>query len=111
MNNKYIAILINAEKNIIDEVEYSDFEDIQNLIGCDTFCLGTDLSNGDTLYVDDEGLLKQTKHGFYFNNRLFVGNGLVCGTDAEGDNQDVQSRIGEIERMVEFLPFGDQVSY
>jgi hypothetical protein len=106
----YTAILIDSEKRIIDEVQYTDYKSIQKHIGCDLFCVGDTLENHDTLYIDDEGLINGTKHGFYWNGRLFAGNGLLCGSTSEGKNQNVQTRIGQIENMVKFLPFGYQLN-
>lgn len=102
---KYTAILINAEKQIIDEIEITEkFSDISDAIGCEYFAVGGRLENGDILYVDDMGLLKDIKYGFYWKGYLMVGNGIVVGCKSDGDIQDVVSRIGQIEDIVKFLP-------
>ena len=110
MKPTYTAIFINAKDRIIDEVQYTDYKDIQKLIDCGCFTTGYSFDNKDTLYVDDEGLINGTTHGFYFNGRLLAGNGLVCGSNDEGENVDIKHRIGEIERMVEFLPYGNELN-
>lgn len=108
MNDKnimYTAIFINAEKQIIDEIEISsNFTDISDAIGCEYFTIGARLDNNDVLYVDDMGLLKDIKYGFYWKGYLMVGNGLVVGCTHDGDVKDVESRIGQIEDIVKFLP-------
>ena len=102
---KYSAIIINAEKQIIDEIEITDkFTDISDAIECEYFAVGARLENGDILYVDDMGLLKDIKYGFYWKSSLMVGNGIVVGCKRDGDIQDVMSRIGQIEDIVKFLP-------
>ena len=110
MKTTYTAILINAKDRIIDEIQCTDYKDIQKLIDCGCFTTGHSFNNNDTLYVDDEGLINGTTHGFYFNGRLLAGNGLVCGANDEGENADVKHRIGQIENMVQFLPYGNELN-
>ena len=84
-----IAYLIDAAKKTVSQVEYNNVEDINRLIGCQTFCLGfADHVTGDTLYVDDEGLLHHPQHFFLFAKRRdqpLAGNGLMVGREVEGD--------------------------
>jgi hypothetical protein len=111
MNKTYTAILIDAVNRVIDEVEITDYKDIQKQIGCDTFESAHRFhDNGDTLYVDGEGLLNGTKHGFYFRGKLLAGNGLVVGSNAEGDTTDAANRMGLIQSMVTFMEFGDELN-
>lgn len=88
------ALFINAVKREIREVEYSP-----------TGSLGGDPSvgdyiggwieaayrwdNDDTLYVDEEGLLKPTMHFFLCRFRLdqpMAGNGVLVGKEIEDDD-------------------------
>jgi hypothetical protein len=34
----------------------------------------------------------------------------VCGANDEGENADVKHRIGQIENMVQFLPYGNELN-
>lgn len=68
------AYLINAEARRIDEVKFSDYKDIQNLIGCERFDIAAYLNDNDALYVDDEGYLNpHVKKGFYYCQHPFFG--------------------------------------
>jgi hypothetical protein len=84
-----IAYLIDSAKRTVTQVEYANVTDINNLIGCHTFCLGyANHINGDTMYVDDEGLLHNPQHFFLFDHRAdqpLAGNGLFVGREIEGD--------------------------
>lgn len=86
------AILIDAEKREIREVEYS----FNSTTGAPTVgeYLGGWLEaayrwpTGDVLYVDEEGLLKPTMHFFFCGFRPdqpMAGNGVVVGKEVEDD--------------------------
>ena len=85
------AYRINVETLEITDCEVGDYRTIYPLIGneCSAFdCVAID-NKGNTLFVDDEGLMKP--------NRLFVirtdrgvatlaGNAIVLGTDSKGNS-------------------------
>ena len=85
------AYLINVETLEISDIEVGDYRTIYTHIGneCSAFdCVGLN-DKGDTLYVDDEGLMKpnrlfviQTSQGI----RRLAGNAVVLGTNSEGDS-------------------------
>jgi hypothetical protein len=61
----------------------------------------------DSLYVDDEGLfVSEYKGAFYFNNfpQMLFGNGLLMGSDEEGESVDVKSTIEEIKNKIKYIP-------
>lgn len=91
---KHRAILIDATKRLIKEIEIDDgLKDIYDNIGCDLFTVAGNFNEDananllDSLLVDDEGLFTPGKPLFYFNppgwtmQTEFVGNGLITGVD------------------------------
>tara|TARA_R100001163_G_C5008354_1_gene155103 strand:- start:346 stop:765 length:420 start_codon:yes stop_codon:yes gene_type:complete len=103
------AILINPKLQTINEINYSgDYKDIYKLTECSTFTAIYPFDNcEDTIYLDDEGLLKSSNYCFTFRcddgrNEPLMGNALILGTDEEGDSKDVETSIDEIKRRVSF---------
>jgi len=97
------AYRIDAEAGRISNVEVDDHLDILRHVGCDCFAVGLVLDNRDTLYIDDEGLLKpEVTHGFAFDGVPFVGNGLLVGGDGFGDAADVETEELEVAKRVSF---------
>lgn len=106
------AIKIDAYANTITEVEISnDFREISRNIGCDLFCVGHTLPNGDTLFVDDEGWLNyNVTRAFGFSGRILAGNGLILGSNQEGDSISAKSSLDKIKNLTQFLPEGWNIS-
>ena len=102
------AIKIDAYANTITEVEIgTDFREISRNIGCDLFCIGHTLPNGDTLFVDDEGWLNgNVTRAFGFDGRVMAGNGLIVGSNRSGDSVSAKSSLDAIKRLTEFPPEG-----
>ena len=103
------AILINPKLQTINHVDYSgDYKDIQKLTECSTFTAIYPFDNcEDTIYLDDEGLLKPSNYCFTFDcdngtSQPLMGNALVLGADDEGESKDVETSIDEIKRRVSF---------
>ena len=92
------AILINAKDRTIELVENNgDLSSMYDAIGCDMVEIGHfDTSNGDTLWVDEEGLLKDPQFGFVLYDKQFAGNGIIYGSNIGGDNISVRSTIDSI---------------
>jgi|TARA_R100001440_G_scaffold6476_1_gene13368 hypothetical protein len=104
------AILINPKLQTIKEINYSgDYKDIYKLTECSTFtCVYPFHLNEDVIYLDDEGLLKESNYCFTFrcdngHNPPLMGNALIVGTDEQGDSQDIESSIEMIKERVKFL--------
>ena len=103
------AILINPKLQTINYVDYSgDYRDISKLTECTTFTAVYPFDNcEDTIYLDDEGLLKSSNYCFTFRcddgrNQPLMGNALVLGADDEGESKDVETSIDEIKKRVSF---------
>jgi hypothetical protein len=98
------AIFINSVEQTINEINFTgDYRDIQKMLDVELFtCVG--LENGDTIYVDDMGLLNGTEDFFVHEDyhHPLAGNGLILGTDHMGDSCDCKSDVGEINSKVRF---------
>jgi len=112
--------LIDPEQRRITSVDVAEeWQAISELIGARYFCVGAYLSNEDTAYVDDEGLLNDgDKHWFKFKDSVvktsnpnpLCGKCLVLGTDrSNGESIDVKLSFEELENAVSWVA-DDQVS-
>lgn len=102
------AILINSEAETVTQVEHSgDYRDIYRLCGFDTFTT-LDLGDGETLYIDDEGLLKNPEHFFalvgpdFRFDQLLAGNGLILATNDEGESVGSTLALDLVRQNVRF---------
>jgi hypothetical protein len=94
------AYLIDPFARTVTQVEYSgDYKEISALIGCQLFDAVRIGANGDTIFVDDEGLLNGPteffKHSSYPSP--LAGKGLVLGTDDEGESVGTLFRVSPDE--------------
>ena len=106
------GLLIDAKRGIISEVKVGDYTDIQRLIGCDTFTV-VRLSKTECLYVDDNGLINDTTHGFSIAtaNGQLMGNGVVLGLNPHsGDSEDTKLAIGDLAKTFGIVECFDAVT-
>lgn len=98
------AYLIDSENKTISETSVDSWKDIAPAIGADLFTTIT-IENNDTLYVDDEGLLKPQENFFLYAgyDQPLAGNGLVLGTTGEGESTDPKNSIEFIRSKVRFM--------
>lgn len=106
------AIKIDSENQKLEYVELSsDYHDIYKVLGlgCEMFECPIIFENNDTLYVDEEGLLRgPAKCGFTMElpDGTFwqiIGNGLIIGTDNEGNSVDVVGTIDTYSAYIGWL--------
>jgi hypothetical protein len=104
------AIKINVENKTIEEIEISDgINSISKEIGnnCQYFCCPFIFDNMDSIYADDEALLRidDIKGGFKMENWAYplVGNAIILGTDDEGDSINYKSDINEFRKKLIFV--------
>ena len=104
------AIKINVEKKTIEEIEISDgINSISKEIGnhCQYFCCPFIFDNMDSIYADDEALLRidDIQGGFKMENWAYpiIGNAIVLGTDDEGDSINYKSDINEFRSKIIFV--------
>jgi hypothetical protein len=118
------AILLHSKNKTITEVEIrgGDIQDIYRFLEVDQFeAVGLGEINGVfvSMYVDEEGLLKEayieedgTKHNMFgmklkgFPN-VIMGNGLIMGTDEEGESVDSPLSVSQVESLVTFVEYDD----
>lgn len=100
--------LINAEARTITEVEVPvGYKNIYPFLGegVDMFQCVDISTNGDTIYVDEEGLLKPQSNFFLYKgyNQPLAGNGLVLGTTDAGETVSVKAKLETIKKNVQFM--------
>lgn len=77
------ALLIDTKSLTVGEVDYTGLADMQRLIG-GYIEAAYEWDNGDVLYVDEEGLLKDDQRFFRITVRrdqALAGNGLLVGPE------------------------------
>ena len=104
------AYWINSVNQTVIDVEYFTVEDMRRFIGGYICIAYVDHSTGDTLYVDDEGLLKEQNNYFMFSKRMdqpLAGNGLYVGAEIETESGFTTIpptlSIEKLRRMVIFM--------
>jgi hypothetical protein len=99
------AIKIDVEQKKVYHIEISDWREIAPAIGngCQLFACPITFENNDTLYTDDEGLLKPEMIGCFYMPEWdypLVGNAIILGSDEEGESIDALSTCEEIENQI-----------
>ena len=98
------AILINSANQSVTLVKVGEYTDIYTHLGndCSSFACPITFDNNDTLYVDDDGLYHSFEGGFMLQdwNYPMVGNGLILGSNEEGDSIDCQTTIDDIMAQI-----------
>lgn len=114
------AILINAKDRTIAEVEYGgDYRDIYKLLSgdepgkVDLFTAVELNAEKDTMFLDDEGLLKPQADFFRWRDygdgtHPFAGNALILGTDDDGDSVEPKITLDEVKAKVTFTSAKDE---
>jgi hypothetical protein len=105
----FTAYLINPETRSIEAVEMQGgaghLQDIYRLLGCSLITTAP-LSDHDTIYCDDEGLLHGPVYQFFgvsgFPQPL-AGRGLVVGLDAEGNDCAPRLSLAEVKERTYFI--------
>ena len=100
------AILIDVYNKDIKEVEYDGTLDfIYFQLACGTFdVFGIDDVN--SIFVDDEGLLRQNQLYFSYSDRALAGNGLILGVDNAGESIASTLTVEDVKAEVQWLPEG-----
>ena len=106
------AILIDVKNNEVKEVNVDEKEILRDWykhIGCELVEQAIQINDkGDTIMVDEEGLLSVNNNTRFFNfeggHQPFAGNGLIVGTNLEtGDSVDVTVTVDEVRDKITFL--------
>lgn len=102
------GILINPGTRELTEVEvgdglqpyYDHLSTPEHKVDC--FAIGYQWFNGDTLYVDDNGLLFPDLKVFKVEGQPLAGRGLILGSDEEGNSVDAKMPIHLLATMIEW---------
>jgi len=107
---KAYLIDVNAETVTlvnVDKVNGHCLTSIYKFLDCSCMTVATQYDNGDAIFVNDEGLLTQNEESKFFEvegaHQPFIGNGLLMGSDEEGDTQDIKTDFEEFKRKIKFL--------
>ena len=104
------ALFIDPIDQTIRTLSYDgDYKSIYRILDCTTFECVYPFNNEDTVFIDEEGLLKESNFAFniradnpQFSQTLF-GKALVLGTDAEGESVEVKSTLEEVESKIRWI--------
>lgn len=97
------------------QVEAHKLDDIYKHIRAECFDTAR-LSTGDSIYVDDEGLLNGAGNTYgmfivkdegYRHPLPLAGHGLVLGCDAMGNSVDAKITLDDLQTMIEFATIPD----
>jgi hypothetical protein len=102
------AIKIDVVNQKVEQVNIgNDLEDIYEQIsnGCSTFTCVYGLETADVIYADDEALFQDVQGGFMLHSMKYpiVGNGLVLGTNLEGESISPEVSVEFIQKNIIWL--------
>lgn len=100
------ALLIDSKNRVVKQIEIGEhYTEISKAIDCETFSAPHIMQDNDTLYCDDEGLLKTPEYFFLLDSypQPIAGNGLILGCDDEGESTDVSMSLSELSSKVTFM--------
>lgn len=105
----YKGLLIDAKAHEVREVEITGLESMYAHIGCDIVEAVYLNTQRDSVFVDEEGLLKPQQFFFYINgtHQPLAGNGLVLGCTPSGNSvapkaitkEWLEKNVAYIERL------------
>lgn len=86
------AIFIDAKNQQVSIIDTkAQLEDKYLILDVDMVEIGRYYPNGDTLWVDEEGLINGTDFGFQLDGVEYMGNGLILGTNRENPELDASA--------------------
>ena len=102
-----LAYLINPKDKKISAAKYSgDYQDIYTFLNdARAFDVVRLYENQDVAFIDDEGLYVEDQYFWIHKNypTPLAGNGLILGTDDEGESVSPKTQITEINDDVKFI--------
>ena len=103
------ALFIDPTDETIRFLSYDgDYKSIYRILSCRTFEAVYPFDNGDTLWIDEEGLLKDSNFAFNIRadnpkfNQTIMGKALVLGTDAEGESIECKTTLEDLKSRISF---------
>ena len=110
IKKKMKAILIDSKKKTVTEITIDEnaealLEEWYKHINCEIVEVAHDISDHDSILVDEEGFFKSPTHFFTYNgaHQLFAGNGLIVGRNEDGETVDCEITLEEATQNVLFL--------
>lgn len=109
------AILIDVKNETVTNVTYDSTKSLQEwyrLIGCEMVEVARELPNddhtGNTIMVDEEGMLSLDKESKFFTiaggHQPFAGNGLIVGINYDnGETIDCSITADDVRRKINFF--------
>jgi hypothetical protein len=98
------SIFINAETREIVSVQLKDqLTETYKMMNCNIVESVVYLDKNDYLVVDEEGLFKSDKSGFYFDDVFVYGNGMIWGADNNGESKDCEIEIDSVSKRVNWV--------
>ena len=98
------SIFINAETREIVSVDLNDqLSDTYKMMDCHIVEGAMYLEKNDLLVVDEEGLFKGEKSGFYIDDVFVYGNAMVWGADDSGESDDCKTDIDFIHTRINWV--------
>jgi len=95
---QFRAIKIDSRRRFVMELQIVDYNKaIPTHLNCEYFCVGYLFENGDLLYIDEFGFLKNGQNYFRIDCKVLAGNGLILGT-----NCDAKMSIAELLARIKF---------
>lgn len=112
MKKLITGVLIDPKERTVTQVtlEKKDYKQITKLIGCRIFS-SFEWVNGDTAYLDDEGLIQGDEHlkevGCYrlkcAEQSHLAGRTLILNFDEEGEAESSKSSVEEVKNQIEWV--------
>lgn len=100
------AYLIDTPNKQVIETEWDgDWRSIKSLIQVDIYTTLRIGAEGETLYIDDEGLINGNPHGWFRHEAYeqpLRGYGLVLGADADGGSIEPTTSIDDLRSQITF---------
>jgi hypothetical protein len=98
------VIVIDSAKRLVYEATTSTYKDIYALLGENVSCFAcpVQFNDSDGLFVDDEGLYNTFEAGYMFPDWEYpvCGNGVIVGSDDEGETADVRMSVQEVQDSI-----------
>ena len=101
------AILLDPNKATVQSIDIDgSIDSICKAIKCRYFTVACDLPNGDTIYVDDEGLYNSDTDFFNISHGFqpYAGRAVILNTDTDGNTRAVKSTVEDILQDAIFIP-------
>lgn len=105
------AIKIDSENRVVSEIELDksdSLKSMQEIVG-GYICQAMEFDKRDTLFVNDDGLLDNPQHFFWFEglHQPLAGNGVITGCNANGNTVAVKMKIEQVLSTIRWLTLAE----